>query len=393
MLYSCFDSGEETKDLDKSIDVPFDFLINYEEKLSLYSDGFVETKITGSNEIKIATEYFDFYRNSLSQSELVFPYSLFTFKKSLSNGFTIYSFSEKTLDGDWNSSSVKINNYGEIVWEEKEQNIKQRGVLVTGLNNQYVVRNFGSEFIIYNHENLDTISKRIAKANSDEVVPFAFINNEILYTLRDTINGNYTLTKMNENNDIVWSVSIPDEYLWSQNKLINGNKLIVMGVTENNTKSTYRVLELESGSFEYLHYLNSNGFSIYSEFIDFVDGEFAIIGSNNDVTKSKQGACIVKYFNNEGEFLNEATLGNKSIYQDITGAVSLGNGQYLITGKVKNDSANCSVIFKSDLNNICYLDSIDFKNYSFNRKSSDKYINQGITQRLSNLPICFEGKF
>lgn len=165
-----------------------------------------------------------------------------------------------------------------------------------------------------------------------------------------------TLIAFNKDGDTLWESSYSYQYEFMKSFVLN-NRVFILGIEKGN--SVIAELDILTGEVSKKSILEGV-FSNKQVHIKSVDDKLLVMRTTLDKDNELPGYLYLDILSSDGKHLDLKQVGSKDIIKEILDARYLGDAMFLISALVEYNNEDYTVVFKSNLEDIHYVDSVDF---------------------------------
>lgn len=368
MLYSCFDSEDDktqVKDNDQGV---ITSSIKYKvfspnTDVKFHDSGYIAVYKSKSTEDGCFTyESYDLDNNLLFRKEIGNKKSGIVRFTALTSSGTAFISAEENLI----YTHYKISKDGNLLWQDS-CNVERWGPwnILTGENEEFILSEYDTIAILFNHvmSSVDTFHVK----GDHSAFPVTVVDNNPILSTWNWDSGNFNLLMLDANSDTVWHKKMDSVIIKPYIYRITEDIIYAIGAKD--LVSTLYKIDIRNGNVINQTILNTIITNFYTGLEIKSDGSFLVIGSSWNIADDQPGKCLIHKFSEEGKEVEDLVLGDKNILYRIHDCLPLGDDSYLFSARVRAEESDHHVVFKSNLDDVYYLDSIDFSDYKSDSRS------------------------
>lgn len=172
----------------------------------------------------------------------------------------------------------------------------------------------------------------------------------------DNANEKSSLIAFNKDGDTLWQTSYPYQFEITHSLVLN-NRLFICGIEKGN--NVIAGLDILTGEVTKKSILGS-AFSNKQILMMPVDDKIFVMRTTWDQDNDLPGLLYIDILSSDGKHLDLKQVGSKDVIKEILDTRYLGDSMFLISAMVEYNNEDYTVVFKSNLEDIHYIDSVDF---------------------------------
>lgn len=260
----------------------------------------------------------------------------------------------------------KLSMTGDVIWRDTitSNDYSPRNIL-TGNDDSYLLGTY-QKFACLTRLS-DSVSKEFKLSDTGYVYPIVGGAHNV-FSLWGGDEKN-SLLCYNANGDTVWHQYNEESNILNPSLYAGDDRVFVVYYKDQST--SIKILNVLSGEYIGEASLGTISENYPTSFKKINDTEILVLGSTWDYTINQTGHCVVHRYSLNGELIKRYEPGTSETLYSLYDALYLGKGNYLFSAQVRLNGVNKHVVFKSNLDDIHYLDSIDVSDSSlFNSRGN-----------------------